>query len=449
MRENNLRTAENTRHALRRLAVAGLAGTLLLMLAMFAAPTPSSARVSVGISVGFGPPALPIYTQPPCPAPGYMWTPGYWAWDPAYGYYWVPGTWVPAPFVGAMWTPGYWGYDDDDGGYRWHRGYWGFSVGFYGGINYGFGYTGYGYYGGYWNHDHFYYNRDVNRLEGREFRHSYNRRVEDRFRDRRVSYNGGRDGINARPTRGQLAAERGRRSGPVNQQLRQQQFARRDPSQRARENHGRPGVAATRRPGAFRGRDAVRAERAGAPYREPSRRTGGREFQRQAPNRGENNGGFRSFGSSRNAQPNRRQESRSPAQRGPERQVQRNNSPRNDQRAQQQSRPQEMRRTESRSPAQRGPERQVQRNNSPRNDQRAQQQSRPQQTRRAESRPAPQQGVAILRARKHAAAAMAMAAATATAATTARRDNGHGATTATATAAATSTPERSNAGGDA
>jgi len=355
MRENkfNMFQPENPRHALRRLAVAGLAGTLLLMLAMIAAPTPASARVSVGISVGFGPPALPVYMQPPCPAPGYMWTPGYWAWDPAYGYYWVPGTWVPAPFVGAMWTPGYWGFYD--GGYRWRGGYWGLSVGFYGGINYGFGYTGYGYYGGYWNHDHFYYNRDVNRLEGRDFRNVYNRRVEDRFRDRRVSYNGGRGGIDARPTRQQMAAERGRRFGPVSQQLRHQQFARRDPAQRARDNHGRPGVAATQRPGAFGGRNAVRAERAGAPNRAPSRQAGGRREANPAQGRANNNGGFRSFGSSRNAQPNRRQESRAPVQQRAQRQVQRNNSPRNYQRAQQQSRPQQMRRAESRpAPQQRG-----------------------------------------------------------------------------------------------
>jgi len=348
MRENKLKTVqpESTKHALRRTIVACLTGTLLLLLAMVVAPTPSSARMSVGIFVNFGPPALPVYTQPPCPAPGYMWTPGYWAWDPAYGYYWVPGTWVPAPFIGAMWTPGYWGWGGR--GYRWHPGYWGFSVGFYGGINYGFGYTGYGYHGGYWNHNHFYYNRYVNRIAGRRFRHVYRRRVDNHFRGRRVSYNGGRGGINARPTRRQLAAERGRRFGPVGAQLRQRRFARRDPAQRARRNHGRPGVAATRRPGAFRGRDVVRATRAGAPYREPSRRTRGREFQRRAPDRANNHRGFRSSGSSRNAQPNRRRETRAPVQRGPERHVNRNNSPRNYQRARQQSRPQQTRRAKSR-----------------------------------------------------------------------------------------------------
>src|SRR5579884_3207961 len=55
----------------------------------------------VFVSVRFGPPALPVYAQPVCPGPGYMWTPGYWAWSDDAGYYWVPGTWVVAP-VGML-----------------------------------------------------------------------------------------------------------------------------------------------------------------------------------------------------------------------------------------------------------------------------------------------------------------------------------------------------------
>ena len=71
-----------------RAAIAGLA--------LAALPMSSFAFVSVGISINVAPPALPVYVQPPCPAVGYIWTPGYWA----YGdddYYWVPGTWVMAP----------------------------------------------------------------------------------------------------------------------------------------------------------------------------------------------------------------------------------------------------------------------------------------------------------------------------------------------------------------
>jgi len=95
----------------------------------------------IGIAVSFGPPAIPVYEQPICPGEGYIWTPGYWAWD-GDDYYWVPGTWVLAPEIGFLWTPGYWGWGGD--AFFWHEGYWGPHVGFYGGINYGFGYWGHG-----------------------------------------------------------------------------------------------------------------------------------------------------------------------------------------------------------------------------------------------------------------------------------------------------------------
>ena len=48
--------------------------------------------------------------------------------------------------------------------YLWQSGYWGPHVGFYGGINYGFGYTGIGYQGGYWDRGVFSYNRAVNNV---------------------------------------------------------------------------------------------------------------------------------------------------------------------------------------------------------------------------------------------------------------------------------------------
>lgn len=56
-----------------------------------------------------------------CLARGYLWTPGYWAWNPSdSGYYWVPGTWVLPPGVGDLWTPGYWAFEDSC--YLWHAG---------------------------------------------------------------------------------------------------------------------------------------------------------------------------------------------------------------------------------------------------------------------------------------------------------------------------------------
>ena len=329
----------------RRAMVSCLLGTLLLMLATMAAPTKASA--SVGIFVSFGPPAIPVYVQPMCPAPGYIWTPGYWAWDPVYGYYWVPGTWVMAPFIGAMWTPGYWGWYNT--GYMWYPGYWGMAVGFYGGINYGYGYFGHGYYGGYWRGGRFFYNREVNHI-GAHFANVYRQRVRER-EGPRISYNGGRGGIDARPTSVELAAARTRRTGANNRQMEQERWARSNRSQWARENRGRPEVAATPRPGEFRGNGVVRATRAGEPYREPPREVRrGSEAGRQAPapveRRMENN-------APRQQAPAQRMERNAPQQQRNERQVNRNERQNNVQRNQRESRPPEARRNEGRSTQQR------------------------------------------------------------------------------------------------
>src|ERR1700680_2632006 len=84
--------------------------SLLFALVMLAMSAASFAQI--GISITIAPPALPVYEQPPVPAEGYIWTPGYWAYADD-DYYWVPGTWVMAPEVGFLWTPGYWGWDND------------------------------------------------------------------------------------------------------------------------------------------------------------------------------------------------------------------------------------------------------------------------------------------------------------------------------------------------
>ena len=150
------------------------------------------------------PPPIPDYDQPECPGDGYEWTPGYWAYSNDGGYYWVPGAWVMAPYVGVLWTPGYWGYNG--GHYRWNHGYWGPHIGFYGGVNYGFGYDGNGYEGGYWRGQNFYYNTSVNRVNVSVVRNVYNYRITNNFNSTRVSYNGGNGGLNYRPTQAQAAA---------------------------------------------------------------------------------------------------------------------------------------------------------------------------------------------------------------------------------------------------
>ncbi len=224
---------------------------LLLALLLPLIPV-SQAHAGVFISVGFAPPILPVYVQPVCPEPGYMWTPGYWGYGPD-GYYWVPGAWVPAPYEGALWTPPYWGYEGAV--FVFHSGYWGPHVGYYGGVNYGFGYMGIGFVGGAWRGHEFAYNRAVMRV-GEGPRWGRDRVYEDRtvverntvVRDSHISYSGGPHGINHPPT----AEERGymheQHMAPTQVQQAHIQAARSDHSSYFNANHGQPQHAAVQRP---------------------------------------------------------------------------------------------------------------------------------------------------------------------------------------------------------
>ncbi len=241
----------------------------LLALLLLVSLRPLCAQVA--ISVSFGPPALPVYEQPLCPAEGYIWTPGYWAWDPDYGdYYWVPGTWVLAPEVGYLWTPPWWGWEG--GAFLFHTGYWGPHIGFYGGINYGFGYFGHGFEGGRWQGDHFFYNRSVVNVNVVNIHNVYNETVVNRGVENRVSYNGPNGGINARPTPEEEAVAHERHVPPIATQTRHIQMARSNPQLRASVNQGKPPIAATERPAAFSGPHVLPAKEAGAPYHPPANR---------------------------------------------------------------------------------------------------------------------------------------------------------------------------------
>ena len=225
----------------------------------------SFGQIAVGISVRVGPPPLPVYAQPICPGPGYIWTPGYWAWDDDDGYYWVPGTWVVAP-IGMLWTPGYWGWGG--GFYVWHAGYWGPHVGFYGGINYGFGYSGVGFAGGEWRGRSFYYNRSVTNVSVTNVTNVYNRTVVV-HNTSTASFNG-RGGIDARPTRQEESYARERHSSPLDVQRQHERAAAGNRENLASQNHGRPAIAATARPADFSRRAAVPARAAGGEYRAPA-----------------------------------------------------------------------------------------------------------------------------------------------------------------------------------
>ncbi|MGA8906863.1 MAG: YXWGXW repeat-containing protein, partial [Acidobacteriaceae bacterium] len=192
------------------------------------------------------PPPIPEYDQPACPGDDYEWTPGYWGYDNDGGYYWVPGAWVMAPYVGALWTPGYWGYSS--GRYRWSHGYWGPHIGFYGGVNYGYGYGGNGYEGGYWRGSNFYYNTAVSRVNVSVVRNVYNYRVTNVYNNSHVSFNGGNGGLNYRPTPQQVAARNDRHIAPLPAQRSFAQSAMQSRTQFASQNHGRPQMVAESRP---------------------------------------------------------------------------------------------------------------------------------------------------------------------------------------------------------
>ena len=207
------------------------------------------------------PPPLPEYVQPPCPGDGYMWQPGYWAWSPS-GYYWVPGAWVEAPYMGALWTPGYWGFYT--GRYWFHPGHWGSHIGYYGGINYGFGYIGFGYEGGYWNGGRFTYNRVYNNINERRVhnvyrydagnravanRESYNRESSNRQNNSpRASFHGGTSGIQARPQASEAAAWREPTAARMSTQVQHEQKFQSNRGQFANTNHGQPAKPAVSRP---------------------------------------------------------------------------------------------------------------------------------------------------------------------------------------------------------
>src|SRR5216684_1708134 len=199
--------------------------SLLFALVMLSVSGASFAQVFV--SVNFGPPALPVYEQPLCPAEGYIWVPGY----------------------------------------------WGPVVGFYGGIPYGYGYPGSGYYGGYWRGRQFYYNQTVNNVNITNIHNVYSTTVVNNTTTvNRVSYNGGPGGTTARPTSEQEAAIRQRHVPPTSEQMQHEHAASTNRELLASVNQGRPPIAATPKPAEFSGHGIVAASHAGAPYTIPENR---------------------------------------------------------------------------------------------------------------------------------------------------------------------------------
>ncbi len=242
----------NKRNAARR-------NTFLAACAVMISLLSGAAAAQVAVSISVAPPALPVYEQPPMPDAGYIWAPGYWAYGPE-GYFWVPGTWVEPPEVGLLWTPGFWGWSQ--GYFAWNPGYWGPAIGFYGGVNYGFGYPGRGYEGGYWRGRQFYYNTTVNNVTNVHITNVYTKTVVNDVTIERVSYVGGPGGLNARPTAEEQKAATLPHKPPTGAQNAHVQAAGAHRELLASQNQGRPQIAATAKPGDFSSH-VVAATRAG------------------------------------------------------------------------------------------------------------------------------------------------------------------------------------------
>lgn len=214
--------------------------TLLLALSVIIMPIQSFAGIFISATIA--PPPLPVYTQPHCPAYGYIWTPGYWGYGAA-GYFWVPGVWVRPPAARLLWTPGYWGWNG--GMYAWHAGFWGPHVGFYGGVNYGFGYGGVGFAGGYWRGGNFFYNRSVTNVNTTIIHNTYNKTVINNTTvNNRASFNGGAGGVQARPTPAEMQAAREQHFQPTQSQIAHLQNASASRAQLYSANGGHPAVMA-------------------------------------------------------------------------------------------------------------------------------------------------------------------------------------------------------------
>ena len=239
-------------HALNRgttrtllLCAAVLSSAMILML-----PGHAIAQVDAVVSCDVAPPVLPVYAQPPMPEEGYVWTPGYWQWLAAPGYLWVPGTWgISPPVVNVLRRRLYVGMGRRTSTFSIMVSL-GPRVGFYDGVNYGYGYSGSGYQGGRWDGGHFIYNSGVNNFGSVHASNTYRQNVPVNNASR-VSYIGGAGAIIAEPN----AEERTFQSEahrPVSEEKnRHITAAVAHPGLIAKTNHGRPQIAATARSAQF------------------------------------------------------------------------------------------------------------------------------------------------------------------------------------------------------
>jgi hypothetical protein len=149
-----------------------------------------------------------------------------------------------------LWTPGYWGWNQ--GAYVWYPGYWGDHVGYYGGVNYGYGYMGVGFAGGMWRGNAFVYNSAVMRVDDRYVHNTYeDRTIVERttiVNNGHVAFSGGPGGINHQPMPEEQVAAHENHVGATSFQASHESSAMSDRSSYATQNGGHPQTLASPRP---------------------------------------------------------------------------------------------------------------------------------------------------------------------------------------------------------
>ena len=136
-------------------------------------------------------------------------------------------------------------------------------VGFYGGVDYGFGYNGAGYFGGRWDNGRFFYNSAANNLGPDRITNVYDQTIVNNTTVNRASFNGGAGGVAAKPTDEEQLAEREAHVPATRLQVDHARAASMRGEQFQSTNKGKPAIAATERPGEFKGKGVVPATAAG------------------------------------------------------------------------------------------------------------------------------------------------------------------------------------------
>ena len=125
-------------------------------------------------------------------------------------------------------------------------------MGYYGGVNYGFGYMGVGFVGGEWHGRDFAYNTAVVRVNRTVIRNTYvNETIVHNttiVNNNRVAYTGGPGGIRHDPTNEERVAMRETHAAPTPIQQQHIQAARMDHANYFKANNGHPQNVAVVRP---------------------------------------------------------------------------------------------------------------------------------------------------------------------------------------------------------